>query len=77
MANSFNPMMPLASFGIYAASLVTVVYVLIILYYPPMIIWVDINLKDRWCPSFGNEESVKVKEFSEEEIKTAMEPGKI
>ena len=42
-----------------------------------MIIWVDINLKDRWCPSFGKEESVEVKEFSEEEIKTAMEPGKI
>jgi len=76
MANAFNPIMPLASFGIYAATLVSVVYVLIILYYPPIMVWVDTNLRGRWCPC-GGEEKTEVKEFSEEEIKKATEPGKI
>ena len=43
LANAWNPMMPMASFGIYSATLVLVVYVLIIIFLPPIILWVETN----------------------------------
>ena len=41
LANAFNPLMPLKSFGIYAAILIIVVYALIILVYPPVVIFYE------------------------------------
>ena len=39
MASAFNPLMPLASFGIYCAILILINYALIILMMPPIVIW--------------------------------------
>ena len=44
MANFFSPIMPIASFGIYAALLVLANYLLIILLIPPIIIFWEDNL---------------------------------
>ena len=41
LANSFNPIMPVKSFGIYAGILVIVVYILTNLIYPPIVIWYE------------------------------------
>ena len=41
LGNIWNPIMPMASFGIYCASLVVVTYVLIIIFLPPIVIWVE------------------------------------
>ena len=41
MANIANPIMPMASFGIYAGTLVIVVYLIIVLFFPPIIIYHD------------------------------------
>lgn len=54
MANAFNPMIPMASFGIYAAILIMVTYTLIILLFPPIIIWYEDNLAHR-CKRTNNE----------------------
>ena len=39
LANAFNPMMPMSSFGIYAAILILVVYAIIVLFFPPLMIF--------------------------------------
>ena len=78
-ANAFNPIMPLASLGIYGGTLLTVVYVLIILCYPPLIIWVDINLRGKSMLSlFGKKDTEEEKvELTEEEVIQGSEPGKV
>ena len=48
LANAFSPMMPIASFGIYAAIIVSVNFFLIIIMYPPMIVWYDKKLEGKW-----------------------------
>ena len=50
LANAFNPIMPMASFGIYASILIIVNYMLIVLMFPPIIIWWEDNLTDKYCP---------------------------
>lgn len=49
LANAFSPIMPIASFGIYAAIIISVNYLLIIFFFPPMIIWYEENLSGRCC----------------------------
>jgi predicted RND superfamily exporter protein len=50
LANAFSPIMPIASFGIYAAVIIAVNYGLIIMFFPPLIIWYETSLKERYCP---------------------------
>jgi len=49
LANAFSPMMPIKSFGIYAAIIVIVNFFLIILVFPPLLIWYDRKLEGKWC----------------------------
>ena len=49
LANAFSPLMPVSSFGIYAAIIISVNYALVILIFPPLIIWYDKNLDGKWC----------------------------
>lgn len=43
-ANAFNPIMPMASFGIYAAILILVVYSVMVLFFPPLVIFYERHL---------------------------------
>lgn len=47
LANALNPLMPIASFGIYAAIIISSNYLLIILMFPPVIIFWERNLAKR------------------------------
>ena len=50
LANVFSPIMPIASFGIYAAIIIAANYFIIIMIFPPTIIFWERNLKMRnWC----------------------------
>mmetsp|Transcript_4511 Transcript_4511/g.7685 ORF Transcript_4511/g.7685 Transcript_4511/m.7685 type:complete len:401 (+) Transcript_4511:884-2086(+) len=49
LANAFSPIMPIASFGIYAGIIISVNYLLIILLFPPMVIWYEDHLLGKWC----------------------------
>lgn len=68
LANAFSPIMPIASFGIYAAVIITVNYALIIMVFPPLIIWYERHLKGRWCPYMKLPEDDTVKTFEEEVV---------
>ena len=47
LANTMSPLMPMRSFGIYCAVLITVNYILLLLFLPPLIIWYEDNLAQR------------------------------
>ena len=49
LANAFSPIMPISSFGIYAAIIISANYLLVILVFPPLIIWYDNRLAGKWC----------------------------
>ena len=50
LANVFSPIMPIASFGIYAAIIISANYAMIIMIFPPLIIFWENNLSKRnWC----------------------------
>jgi len=49
LANAFSPIMPIASFGIYAAIIIFVNYLLIIFFLPPLVIWYERNLQGKCC----------------------------
>ena len=48
LANAFSPIMPIASFGIFAAIIIFVNYLLIIFFIPPFVIWYERNLLGKW-----------------------------
>jgi len=49
--------MPIASFGIYAAIIISANYLMIIMIFPPLIIFWETNLSDRnWCCFKRNKE---------------------
>ena len=73
LANAFSPIMPIASFGIYAAVIITVNYALIIMVFPPLIIWYEYCLKDRYCPYMKKYNEDKVINIADESI----EEGKL
>ena len=60
LANAFSPIMPIASFGIYAAIIIAVNYGVIILMFPPIIVWYDSSWKDRYCPCMNKYTEDKV-----------------
>jgi predicted RND superfamily exporter protein len=60
LANVFSPIMPIASFGIYAAVIIIVNYGLVILVLPPIIIWYENTLKDRSCLFMKKKDKDKV-----------------
>ena len=47
LANVFSPIMPIASFGIYAAIIISANYLLIIMIFPPVIIFWERHLSNR------------------------------
>lgn len=59
LANSLSPLMPISSFGIYAAVIISVNYALIILVFPPLIIWYDRRLDGKWCVCSKENEAKK------------------
>ena len=62
LANAFSPIMPIASFGIYAAVIITVCYGLVILFFPPLVIWYEDHLEGKWCPCQAKkEETTKIR----------------
>jgi len=60
LANFFSPMMPFKSFGIYAAIIIAANYFFILLIFPPVAVWYDDNLKDKWCLCSKQETKVEV-----------------
>lgn len=68
LANAINPMMPMSSFGIYAAILIVVVYAVIILMFPPIIVWWERNLKNKWCPCQKDKLEDKVEKFDAQQV---------
>ena len=73
LANAFSPIMPIASFGIYAAVIISVNYALIIMVFPPLIIWYENCLKDRYCPYMKKYNEDKVIDLADESV----EEGKL
>ena len=49
LANAFNPIMPMVAFGIYASIVICVNYTLIIIVYPPVIVFYEYDCRDKWC----------------------------
>ena len=71
----WNPIMPMASFGIYCSTLVVVTYGLIILFFPPVIVWVELYHKKSCCPDLSRR---RVEVLNGEDVATAPpEPTKI
>jgi predicted RND superfamily exporter protein len=68
LANAFSPIMPIASFGIYAAVIITVNYALIIMVFPPLIIWYENCLKERYCPYMKKYTEDKVIDISDDTL---------
>lgn len=75
MGGVWNPLMPMASFGIYCSTLVIVTYALIILFFPPVIVYVELYLKDSNCPDMSKKNRVEIDQI--EILKTPPEPSKI
>jgi len=50
LANAFSPIMPIQSFGIYAAVIIAANYLLIIMIYPSVVVWWEDNVEGRCCP---------------------------
>ena len=71
----WNPIMPMASFGIYCATLVVVTYGLIILFFPPLMVWVEMYLKNTCCPDIRRGSRVEM--LNTEKVTIAPEPTKI
>jgi predicted RND superfamily exporter protein len=71
LANAFNPIMPMASFGIYAAILILVVYAIIVLFFPPLLIFYERHLKNRCNCCFKKDLD------SSDRILKAKEKGKV
>jgi len=47
LANYFSPIMPIKAFGMYAAIIVPVNYLLVIVYFPPAVIIHERYIKDK------------------------------
>ena len=85
LANVFSPMMPVQSFGIYAAIIIPANYLLIVLLFPPaVIIYEDHFEKFRWCgccPCFKNDESqttvIDLQNNSNNKLITEKQPSKL
>ena len=74
IANAFSPIMPIASFGIYAAIIVSVNFILVIFVFPPTIIWHQRNLNGKWCCCGGsNNKIVSLQSASAEETEGRLE----
>jgi protein dispatched 1 len=67
LANAFSPIMPIASFGIYAAVIILVNYGIIIMFFPPLMIWYDNCLAERFCPYMKKYNADKVIKLDEED----------
>ena len=70
LANAINPMMPMSSFGIYAAILIVVVYAVIILMFPPIMVWWERNLKHKCCPCQKDKIDNKVEKFNDKDVRS-------
>lgn len=68
LANFFSPIMPIASFGIYAAIIISANYLLIIMIFPPVIIFWERNLANRNWFCMKRDESVsKVEKMTDKD----------
>lgn len=72
LSNAFSRIMPIASFGIYAAIIIAVNYVLIVLMLPPIIIWYDTYWKERYCPGMNKYTKDKVEDLQDDEPKQSV-----
>mmetsp|Transcript_41135 Transcript_41135/g.62527 ORF Transcript_41135/g.62527 Transcript_41135/m.62527 type:complete len:246 (+) Transcript_41135:1382-2119(+) len=50
LANAFSPIMPIQSFGIYAAIIIAANYLLVVMIYPSVVLWWEDNVEGRCCP---------------------------
>jgi predicted RND superfamily exporter protein len=49
LANSFSPIMPIKAFGIYAAIIIPANYLLVVLIFPPAVIWYEDKIEGKCC----------------------------
>ena len=58
MSNYFSPIMPIKAFGMFAAIIVPVNYLLVVLYYPPAIIIYEKYIQGKYCAKKKNDTEV-------------------
>jgi len=66
-ANAFSPLMNIAGFGIFAGIIVPLNYLLVVMIFPPAVLWYETNiLREQKCICWGscmnNKKNVKLTE---------------